>query len=130
MPTLFEAGFKVLLIILFFSGFQALLGGFGLVGGGVSIHHMHIMNTVHTLRTEVSDEEISLQLLPILQRGTFEFVLLSVHGVIYVYYGVIKHVCWGEGLARKAGKGSYSWVGKNLDIVASSMVYMCNVDRT
>ena len=31
------------------SGLQALLGGFGLVGDGVSIHDTHVVNTIHTL---------------------------------------------------------------------------------
>ena len=46
---LFEAVAKVLLLILLLSGFQALLGGFGLLGDGVSIHNTHFVNTVYPL---------------------------------------------------------------------------------
>ena len=55
VPTLFEASVKIILILLLLSGFQALLGGFGLVGGGVSIHEIHVVDTVHPLNPEVSD---------------------------------------------------------------------------
>ena len=52
---LFEEGVKVLLLLLLLSSFQALIGCFGLVGGGVSIHNTHVVNTVLPLRQEVSD---------------------------------------------------------------------------
>ena len=61
MPTLFEAGVNILILLLPLSGFQALFRGVGMVGGGISIHDTHVMNTVHPLRSEVSDEEIPLQ---------------------------------------------------------------------
>ena len=51
MTTMFEAGVEVLLLLLLLSGFQALLGFFLLVGGGISIHYTHVVNTVRTLRT-------------------------------------------------------------------------------
>ena len=46
---LFEASVKILLFILLLSVFQELLGGFGLVRGGVSIHNTHVVNTVSSL---------------------------------------------------------------------------------
>ena len=52
---LFEAGVKIILHILLLRGFQALLGGFGLVGGGYNIHDTHVMSTVRPLRPEVPD---------------------------------------------------------------------------
>ena len=62
VPMLFEASVNIILIILLLGGFQALLGCFGLVGGGVSIHEIHVVDTVHPLNPEVSDEKIFLQL--------------------------------------------------------------------
>ena len=56
VPILFEAGVKVLLLIILLSGLQALLGGFGQVGGGVHIHATHVVNTVRLLRPKVSDQ--------------------------------------------------------------------------
>ena len=41
--TLFEAGVKALILILLISNLQAILGGFGMVVGGVSIHYTHII---------------------------------------------------------------------------------------
>ena len=54
MPTLFEAGVEVLLIILLLGSFQALLGVLVLLEGDVSIHYTYVMNTVRPLRPEVS----------------------------------------------------------------------------
>ena len=59
---MFEASVKIILILLFLSGFKALLGVFGLVGGGVSIHDIRAVDTVCPLNPEVSDEKIFLQL--------------------------------------------------------------------
>ena len=56
MPTLFEVGVKILLFLLLLSSFQALLRVFVLVGGVVSIHDTHVVNTVRTLSPEFSDE--------------------------------------------------------------------------
>ena len=61
----------MLLPLLLLSSFQALLGIFRLVGGGVSIHDTHVVNTVHNLLPEVSNEEIPFQLPIILRRGPF-----------------------------------------------------------
>ena len=55
MPTLLEASVNILFLILLLSGLQALLGGFGLVGGGVSIHNNHVVNTICPMRPEFSD---------------------------------------------------------------------------
>ena len=63
---LFVADVKVISILLLLRSFQALLGVFGLVGGGVSIHGTHVVNTVCTLHPEVSDEETPLHLLLVL----------------------------------------------------------------
>ena len=60
--TLFESGVEVLLILLLLSGFQALLGIFGLLVDGVSIHDTHVVNTVYPLCPEVSCEETPLQI--------------------------------------------------------------------
>ena len=62
MSTLFEAGVEIILLIILIRSFQALLEGFGLVVGGVSIHGTHAINTVYPLRPEVYDEEIPLQI--------------------------------------------------------------------
>ena len=59
---MFEAGVEVLLLLLLLSGFQALLGFFLLVGGGISIHYTHVVNTVRPLCPEVSYEETTFQL--------------------------------------------------------------------
>ena len=53
---LFEAGVNILLLLCLLSGFQAVLGGFGMVGGGISIHDTHVVNNIRPLLTEVSDE--------------------------------------------------------------------------
>ena len=58
---LFEADVRILLFLCLISGFQKLLGGFGLVGGGVIVHSTHIVNTVRPLCREVYDEETPLQ---------------------------------------------------------------------
>ena len=50
VPTLFEAGVDILLLLLLLRSFQEILGFLGLVGGGVSINDTFIVNTVHTLR--------------------------------------------------------------------------------
>ena len=49
--TLFEADIKVILFLLLLSGFQALIEGFRMVGDGVSIHDMHVVNSVCPLRS-------------------------------------------------------------------------------
>ena len=63
VPTLFEAGIEVLLLLLLLllSSFQALITGFGLIGGGVIIHDMHVVNTFCPVLPEVSDKETPLQ---------------------------------------------------------------------
>ena len=66
MPTLFEAGIEVLTLLLLHRGLRALLGFFGLLGGGVHIHNMHVTNTVRPLRPEVSDKDITIHPLPVL----------------------------------------------------------------
>ena len=71
--TLFKSGVEVLLLLLLLGGLQALLGDFGLVVGGVSIHDMHVMNTVRPLLSEVYYEEISLQISLVLWKGPFYF---------------------------------------------------------
>ena len=81
--------------------FQALLGIFVLVGGRIIIHDTHILNTVRPMRPEVSDEETSLQLSFVPWRGAFELVLPSMYGATRVDFGVVRHVCGGEGLACK-----------------------------
>ena len=72
-----------------------------MLGYGISVHDTHVVNTFRPLRPEVSDEEISLRLSYILQRGPFEIVLPSVHGANCVYFVVVTHVHGGEGLDRK-----------------------------
>ena len=54
---MFEEGVKLLLFSRFLRGFQPLLSFFGPVGGEVSIHDTHIVNTVRPLLSEVSDED-------------------------------------------------------------------------
>ena len=103
MPTLFEAGVNIIIFLILLSILQALLGVFGLVGGGVSIHDTHVVNTVRPLHPEVSDEDNPLQLYLVLRMEPFEFLLTSMHGATCVYFGVVTHVRWGEGLARKVG---------------------------
>ena len=98
---MFEAGVKVLLLILLLSGLHALIRIFGLIGGGVSIHNKHVVNTVCPLRLNVFDEEIPLQLLLFLRRGPFEFALTSTHVVTCVFFEVVTHVSGVEGLAHK-----------------------------
>ena len=53
---LFEAGIKLLTLILLLGSLQSLLGVFVLVGGGVHIHDRHVLNTVCPLPPEVSDK--------------------------------------------------------------------------
>ena len=53
---LFEAGIKMLIFLRLLSSLQELLEVFGLVGGGISIHDTHVVNTVYTLYPEVSDK--------------------------------------------------------------------------
>ena len=103
MPTLFEAGVNIFFLLRLLSGFQEIIGGFGLVGGGASIHDMHVVNAARPLRPEVSNEEIQLYLSFALSRGPFEIVLPSTYGATCVYLGVVTYVRRGEGLARKVG---------------------------
>ena len=63
---MFEADIEVILLLLLLGVFQKLLRSFGLVGGGVSIHDTHVVNTVCPLRIEVSDEKIPLHILLVL----------------------------------------------------------------
>ena len=72
---MFESGVKVLPLLLLLVGLQALLGVFGLGGGGVRINYTHVVNTVCTLSPEVSDKQIPCQILLILQRLLFYIVL-------------------------------------------------------
>ena len=53
---MFEEGVKLLLLLFVLGSFQALLGVFGLVEGGVSIHDTHLVNNVCPLCPEVSGE--------------------------------------------------------------------------
>ena len=53
--TLFEAAIELVLLLIPLCSFQSFLGGFGLVGDGVSIHDTHVMSTVRPLRPEVPD---------------------------------------------------------------------------
>ena len=69
-----------------------------MVVGGVSIHNMHVVNTVRPLHPEVYDEEIPLQLFFVLLRVTFEIVLPSTYGATCVDFGVVTHMHGGEGL--------------------------------
>ena len=98
---MFEAGVEVIILLLFLGGFQELLGDFGLVGGGVSIHETHVVNTVRSLRPEVSDEEILLHTPLIIQRIPIEFVLLYTHVATCVDSRVVTYVRVGEGFACK-----------------------------
>ena len=100
---MFEAGVRLLFILLLLRSFQAILGFFGLVGGGVSIHGTHVVNTVCPLNPEVSDEEITLQLLLVLLREPFEFFLPSTHGTTCLYFGFITNMRGGEVLYCKVG---------------------------
>ena len=63
---LFEAGVDILLFHFLLISFQALLGGFGLIGCGIIIHDTHVVNTIRTLHPWVSDEETPLKLFYIL----------------------------------------------------------------
>ena len=54
--TLFEAAIELILLLIPLGSFQSFLGGFGLVGDGVSIHDTHVVNNFCPLRPEVSDE--------------------------------------------------------------------------
>ena len=71
--TLFEAGSEVLLLLLLLSSFQELIGGFGMLGGGVSIHNTHVVNTVHPLCPDLYDEEIPLWLPSSFEGGILSF---------------------------------------------------------
>ena len=103
MPTLFEEVIKILPLFLLLRGLQALLVIFLLVGYGVSIHDLPVMNTIHHLRPEVSDEEIPLKLSLILQRGNFDIVLPSMRGTACVGFLFVMHVREGDDLASKIG---------------------------
>ena len=62
MLTLFEVGVRILIFVRLISGFQEILMGFRLVGGGISIHYTHVVNNVCTLCPEVSYEETTFLL--------------------------------------------------------------------
>ena len=62
VSKLFESDVETLLMICLLGGLQALIRGFGLIGGGISIHNTNVVNTVHPLRPKVSDEEIPLEM--------------------------------------------------------------------
>ena len=64
------------------------------------------MNTVHTLRPEVSDEDILLRLSIVLRRVPFEFVFTYTHRATCVDFRVITHVHGGEGLSHNVGNPS------------------------
>ena len=81
--------------------FQALLRGFGLVGGGISINNTHVVNNVCPLCPEVYDDDTSLLLSYVLCRVLFELIFTSTYGKTYVNFGVVTHMCGGEGLACK-----------------------------
>ena len=97
------AGFKIILILLLISGFQALLGFFVLVGFGIGIHDTHVVNNVRPLHQEVSTEETPLNLPLVFRREPFEFVLPFTHGATYEYFGVVTQVLGGEVLDLKVG---------------------------
>ena len=101
---MFEVGAEVFLFLFcLLSSFHTLIDGFGLVGGGVNIHDMNVVNTVCPLHPEVSEDYISLHPLLVLQRGPFEFFFPSTHGATCVDVGIVTYVSGGEGLARKVG---------------------------
>ena len=64
---------------------------------------MHVVNTVRTLRPDVSEEDIPLQPPLVLRKEPSEFVLPSTHSATSVYFGIVMHVCGGEGITRKVG---------------------------
>ena len=115
MLTIFEAGVEVLLLLLLLNGFQTLLGGFVLLGGGVSIDYMHFVNTVHPLHPKIYDEEIPLCFSLVLRRRPSEFVLPSSHGVTCVDFGVVTHMRGDEGLARKVDNPITELIMTHLD---------------
>ena len=57
MPPIFYTSVEVLLLIILIIGLQVLLGGFGLVGDGVSIRDTHTMNTILPLHPQVPYQE-------------------------------------------------------------------------
>ena len=98
---LFEAGVDILLLLILVSVFQELLGGFGLVGGGASIHDTHVMNTFLPLIPKVYDEEIPLHISLVLRRVPFELFLVSMCSATCVDFGVVMHVHGVEVLTCK-----------------------------
>ena len=64
---LFEADIEVILLLLLLGVFQKLLRSFGLVGGGVSIHDTHVVNTVCPLGPQIPDQKVP-HIAPLLQR--------------------------------------------------------------
>ena len=56
----FEVGAEIHLFLCLIRSFKALLGGFGLLGGDISIHDTHVVNNVRPLHPEVSNYDIPL----------------------------------------------------------------------
>ena len=77
---------------------------FDLIGGGVVIHDMHVVNTVRPVRPEVSNEETPLQTPLVFLRVTFEFLIPSMHGTTCLDFGISMNVCGCEGLAHKVSE--------------------------
>ena len=60
MPTLLEAGLQIHLLYPLSCLVEALFRFLFLVGRGVSVHDMNVVNTVCTLFSEVRDKKVSL----------------------------------------------------------------------
>ena len=60
MSTLIKTSVEVLLLLFAIGGLQALLRGLGIVGYGVSIHNMHVVNAVRPLIQKIPDHQVSI----------------------------------------------------------------------
>ena len=109
MSTLLEASLQVHLLLTPLRLLQTSLGGLLPIGLCISVHGMHVVNTVCPILPYFPEQKVSL-LFCVLWRsfhwvgaatGAGRIGLRPLHGATLVYEGVVAFVRGGEGLVRQ-----------------------------
>ena len=104
-----DASLQVHLLLTPLCLLQTSLGGFISIGLCISVHNMHVVNTVCPILPEVPEQKVSLLfcgLYPSVHwvgaaTGAGRIGLWPLHGATLVYEGVVAYVRGGEDLARQ-----------------------------
>ena len=105
VPVLLEACLQVYSLLCPLRLLQVLLQGLRLVGLDISVHDMHVVNTVSPIQSEVTDQEVSLlfcglcrwHIFPVGRTcGPGRLSLKTLHGATCEDKGVVVHMREGE----------------------------------